>query len=544
MIAISAIPFVFVAASQAQSTTSKPHQHRSRAERIQRIENGFTPISLAPNEAPVKLTLQQIMQVSNVTQMSIAVIDDYRIDWAKGYGITDAGRPVTPQTLFPACSISKTITTLSALRLAEAGKLNLDEDVNRRLQSWKVPENEFTRERKVTIRRILTHTAGTVDNGFPGYKPGQPMPTLLQVLNGEKPADTAPVRVAYTPGNKQSYSGSGFLILQQLMIDVTGQPFRETVKESVFDPLRLKDSTYDPNLPPGRIATGRDRNGEPVPTYSGPELAVGGLWTTPSDLARIAIAVALSKHGRSRFLLSEKMTREMLRVQVNPDIQGAPAGGPETRTGLGWFLGDGSDPFRFEHSGVNIGFSTKLLMWDSGHGVVIMANNWAFETKILMRYVINAVAQEYGWSYRVPTFTRWPYADTVLLASAQLRGAEGAIAEYHELKKQWAEQQHKVGDLQVVWASNPPDYPPTQWDLYGIAKALDNPKHLYGAIEIEKLETEEYPRWAEAFRYLGELCARAGQRTPAIQAYEKVLELKPGDQDATEALNRLQKAAQ
>jgi len=178
-------------------------------------------------------------------------------------------------------------------------------------------------------------------------------------------------------------------------------------------------------------------------------------------------------------------------------------------------------------------------MWDSGHGIVIMADNWAFETEVLMRYVINAVAQEYGWSYRVATFTKWPYADTVLLASAQLRGVRAAIAEYRELKNRWAEQKRKVGDLQVVWASDPPDYPPTQWDLYGVAKALDNPKRLQDAIEIEKLETEEYPRWAEAFRYLGELYLRAGQRSLATEAYEKAVSLNPDDQDSIQALERL-----
>jgi CubicO group peptidase (beta-lactamase class C family) len=100
------------------------------SDHIRRIENGFAPVSLAPDEPPVKLDLRQIMEISNVSQMSIAVIDDYRIDWAKGYGLTDAGGPVTAHTLFPACSISKPVTTLAALRLVEQGKLSLDEDVN------------------------------------------------------------------------------------------------------------------------------------------------------------------------------------------------------------------------------------------------------------------------------------------------------------------------------------------------------------------------------------------------------------------------------
>src|SRR5262249_24586495 len=147
-------------------------------------------------------------------------------------------------TLFPACSISKPITAIAALRLVEQGKLSLDQDVNVKLKSWKVPENEFTRKEKVTLRRILTHTAGTTVHGYPGYPEGQPIPTLLQILDGEKPANTDPVRVDFVPGTKQRYSGGGFLILQQLLIDATGKQFPQIMQDLVLDKLGLKDSTF------------------------------------------------------------------------------------------------------------------------------------------------------------------------------------------------------------------------------------------------------------------------------------------------------------
>jgi CubicO group peptidase (beta-lactamase class C family) len=431
------------------------------------------------------------------------------------------------------------VTSLAALRMVESGSLDLDEDVNRRLTSWRVPESDLTREQKVTVRRILTHTAGTTDHGFPGYEPGAEEPTLLQVLDGQKPADTPPIRVSNTPGSRQSYSGGGFLILQQLMVDAAHEPFAMFVRQNVFDRLGLEECTYDPRSRHGSIASGRDRDGEAVPTRFGPELAVGGMWTTPSDLARIGIEMANSRNGRSNRILSRRMTQEMLRVQVNPQIPGAPAGDFGTETGLGVFIGPPSDPGRFEHSGVNVGFAARFLMWDSGRGIVIMINNWSFEGSVLMRYVTNAVAAEYGWSYRVPTFTRWPYANTVLLASAKLRGADAAIAEYFALKKESAEQAHRLGDLGVVWASDPPDYPPTQWDLYGLAKAIADPRRLADAIAIEKVETTEYPGWPEGFRYLAELCARSGDRAHAIEAYENVLRLSPEDQAARDALGRL-----
>src|SRR5262249_9653163 len=148
----------------------------------------------------------------------------------------------------------------------QEGKLSLDENVNLKLRSWKVPENEFTKEQKVTLRRILTHTAGTTVHGLIGYEQGQPIPTLVEILNGEKPANNAPIRVDFVPGSKQRYSGGGFMILQQLMIDVTGKPFPQTMRELVLDKLGLQDSTYEQPLPPSRaaaMASGRDVNGDP-----------------------------------------------------------------------------------------------------------------------------------------------------------------------------------------------------------------------------------------------------------------------------------------
>lgn len=527
--------------SVAQSQPAAPSG--AVKERIARIENAFPPISMGTNQPPIQLNLQQVMQISNVPGLSVAVIEHYKIAWAKGYGVTEAGgnTPVTVHTLFPACSISKPIAAMAALSLVEKGKLSLDEDVNRKLKSWKVPENEFTREQKVTLRRILTHTAGTTGWGFPGYPAGQPIPTLLQVLNGEKPANTEPVRVDFVPGTKQRYSGGGFLVLQQLMLDVTGKPFPQIMQDLVLDRLRLKDSTFEQPLPASRAGaavSGHNETGEPIAGKRtvNPEMAVGGLWTTPSDLGRIAIEVALSRQGRSNRVLSARMTREMLRLQVDPKIESA--GGSSMRMGLGWRLGDESDPGRFGHDGVNLGFRAELIMWDDGHGVVVMWNNWSFASQLVARYLINAIAKEYGWSYRVTPYTPALYADTELLAIAKLRGAQAAIDRYHELKKLSAEQKGKVPPA-VVFTSDPPDFAPNEWDLFGLANTIADPDHLQDAIAILKVEIQEYPRFSRAYRALASLYARTGEKAPAIEAYEKLLQLEPGDQDATAALKEL-----
>jgi CubicO group peptidase (beta-lactamase class C family) len=513
-------------------------------ERIARIENGFAPITLVANEPPVKLTLQQLMVISNVPGLSVAVFDNYKLDWAKGYGVTETGtaKRVTLHTLFQAASISKPISAMAVLRLVEQGKLSLDEDVNLKLKSWKVPENEYTKEQKVTLRRILTHTAGTTVHGFLGYEAGQPIPTMAQIFNGEKPANSKPIRVDFFAGTKQRYSGGGVMIEQQLMIDVTGKPFPQIMQEFVFDKLGLRNSTFEQSLPPSRTgaaATGHNETGESLPgkwnVY--PEMAVGGLWTTPSDLGRMAIEVALSKRGKSNRVLSAAMAREMLRLQVDPKIENVE-GGPTMRMGLGWMLGDESDPGWFSHGGVNPGFRAELAMSDSGQGVVVMVNNWSFASECVMRYLINNIVKEYGWSYRVTPYTPWPYADTVLLVTAKLRGTRAAITRYYELKKLSAEQKKGTPGA-VVWTSNPPDYPPNEWDLFGLANTIADSNHLKDAIEIMKVEVSEYPKWTPAYQGLAELYTRAGEKELAIQMYEKLLQLEPGERGAIEALKKL-----
>jgi CubicO group peptidase (beta-lactamase class C family) len=189
----------------------------------------ITRVKYAPDKPPLELTLQQFIKKYNIPGISVAVIDNYKVVWAKGFGVAVAGgtEPVTTTTLFQAGSISKPVATAGALWLVEHGKLSLDEDVNKKLKTWKVPENQFTATEKVTLRRLMTHTAGLTVHGFPGYAVGEPLPRLVQIFNGEKPANTEAIRVDFVPGSKRRYSGGGVTIEQQLMIDVTGQPFPE-----------------------------------------------------------------------------------------------------------------------------------------------------------------------------------------------------------------------------------------------------------------------------------------------------------------------------
>src|ERR1700739_2266513 len=176
-------------------TPASPKAQQDAAKKT--ATGGLTPDTLLvklqadPNQPPIELTLKQFMEKYNIPGMSVAVIDNYKIAWAGAFGVTAPGgtEPVTTSTLFQAGSISKPVAAVGAMWLVEHGKLSLDEDVNKKLKTWKVPENEFTKDQKVTLRRLMSHSAGLTVHGFPGYAVGAPRPTLLQVLDGMKPAN-------------------------------------------------------------------------------------------------------------------------------------------------------------------------------------------------------------------------------------------------------------------------------------------------------------------------------------------------------------------
>jgi CubicO group peptidase (beta-lactamase class C family) len=523
-ITLDSAHFIPVAAAQANSEPSV-----QVVERIQRVENGLAPVSLGENEPPLQLSLEQLMGLYKVPGLSLAVIDNYKIAWAKGYGVTEAGAatPVTTHTLFMAGSIAKTPTAAAALALVEQGKLSLDENVNQRLKTWKVPENEFTTQQKVTLRRILSHSAGLTVHGFPGYATDERLPTLLQVLNGENPANTAPVRVDFVPGTKWRYSGGGVLIEQQLMMDVTGKQFPQLMREMVFDRIGMNESTYEEPLPPARgaqAASGTYASGKTVPgkwhVYR--EMAAGGLWTTPTDLANFAIEIALSKQGKSNRILTEVMTREMLKTQM--DRVGEVALGNSQhvdRMGLGFFLGDESRPDLFGHIGDDEGFQAMLYMFgDSGQGAVIMANS---ENGILLGdLLLSIIANEYGWKNFVSSNRPQIGSSAVLLSVAQQKGVEAAIQAYWQLKKMKS-----------------PQYGLNRETLIGLGYSLLAGDNLQDAIEIMKLEVHEYPDYWNAYDSMGELYMNSGEKKLAIKNYEKSVELNPDNQSGIEALKKL-----
>ncbi len=480
----------------------------SEAARVARVEAGLAPLTV-PGEAPIRLSIPQLMEMYKVPGLSIAVFDKHALVWAKGYGVTQAGgsEPVTVDTLFQAASISKAVTALATMRYVEQGKWSLDENINERLVSWKVPDNTFTKEQKVTLRRLLSHSAGLTVHGFPGYAVTEPLPTVRQILDGEKPANTAPVRVDLVPGTRTRYSGGGTTVVQQMMVDQLQKPFPHIMREAVLEPLGLKHSTYEQPLPPAlaaRAAAGTDASGKSMEGrwHIYPEMAAAGLWTTPSDLARIAIEVSKARAGTSKRVVSQAMAKQMLTRQSEG-------------FGIGFELGEGTD--RFGHGGSNHGFRSTLIAFaDSGSGVAIMSNSDSGAQ--LFEVLVASLAAEYGWkSVSARAGSASLSADLI----ERLKGVDAALA--------WSKERRRDGPDREI----SPDV------LNNLGYRLLTEGKVAEAIKVFEANVALYPEDWNAYDSLAEGYMKAGRNEESIANYRKSLQLDPKNANAVKMLEKL-----
>jgi CubicO group peptidase (beta-lactamase class C family) len=331
--------------------------------------------------------------------VGIAVIDEYELDWAKGYGVLKAGDPaaVTTESLFEAASTTKLLVAATALHLVERGLLDLDADVNAYLKSWKIADNDFTQEQKVTLRLLLTHQSGLPMTNMAHDESAEP-PTLIQVLNGELPAMNSPAAVEFVPGMKWQYSNIGYVVIQRLLEDTAGKPLAQIMLETTFEPLGMQSSTLEYPLSvelQTKEIMPHDAEGQAhEPAMHPTALAQGGLMTTPSNLARFAIELMRAYQGESNLVVSQETVRKMFRpeLDLDPNILGMPIS-----VGLGVLLRGTGQELAFLHPGDNWpGASCWLVGFpEQGKGAVIMTNG--AKGNLLAMEVIAAIAKEYGW---------------------------------------------------------------------------------------------------------------------------------------------------
>jgi CubicO group peptidase (beta-lactamase class C family) len=323
-----------------------------------------------PPPAAALADIPALMEYYHVPGVSIAIVKDSKVDRLLVYGVSNQNtkEPVTASTRFQAGSISKPVAAVTALKFVQDGRIGLDENINDVLISWKLPSNSFTAIQNVTLRMLLNHTAGTTVHGFDGYQSTDQLPSLIQVLNGAPPANSAPIVVDKVPGQGYRYSGGGYVVMQQALIDLLGKPFATIAKETVLDPLAMTDSTYEQPLPAAQLlsaSSAHDSNGNVLQggSHIYPELAAAGLWTTPKDLALFLIELQLSIQGSSNQLISAALAAEML----------SPPPGSTYGLGLNTFNAGGEE--YFGHNGVNAGFQLAMLAHRSkGMAAVVMTN--------------------------------------------------------------------------------------------------------------------------------------------------------------------------
>jgi len=366
----------------------KKEQTKSVNDDINAIENGLLKVMQVKGETPEVYNIEERMKVHNVPGASIAVIENGKLKWAKGYGVanTNNNEKVDVNTLFQAGSISKPIAALAALKLIDEGTLNLDEDVSTYLKSWKIPDSKFTDTEKVTLRRLLTHTAGMTVHGFPGYTQKDSFPSINTVLNGK--GNTPAIFLDTIPGSFWRYSGGGYTVMEKIVEDISGMPLEDYMSKNILPQMEMTNSTYSQPLKEsmqGNVSAAYYGDGKIIEGlwHNYPEQAAAGLWTTPSDLAKYLIEIHNIYANDSDGVLSKDMVTKMLTKDKND-------------WGLGPSLRWDNDSLIFGHGGKNAGFTNDMMAFaKSGNGVIVMTS--ADNGGRLISEVLRSVSNHYNW---------------------------------------------------------------------------------------------------------------------------------------------------
>jgi len=398
------INFLLLLLQCLSAATARQPYSKAVNEQIARVETNLSGGMVIDGKL---YTLSERMKHYNVAGLSVAVIDNYQIVWAKGYGYADKNedRKVTANTLFEPGSISKSLNAVGILQLAQHGKLDLYQDINQYLVNWKFPYDTVSHGKKITTAQLLSHTAGLGVHGFPGYQRDSAIATVTDILDGRAPSNTEAVRSIAEPGKEARYSGGGILITQQMLTDLTKQRYEQYIYEHVLRPLGMTNSSY--NQPPvvsqrKNLATGYKSNGNEVPGkyFVYPEKAAAGLWTTPTDICKYILEIQQADQGKS----SKVSNQEMVKLHVTPY---------KNDVAMGTFIQNRNGEKYFDHTASNEGFSGLFIGGlTNGKGAAIFVNS---ENASILFELVNTIALVYNWSgFKKPEqITTVPVNDTI-----------------------------------------------------------------------------------------------------------------------------------
>jgi len=457
-----------------------------------------------------KWSLKERLAFYNINAVSIAVIKNYKVEWAKAYGYADVSekRKATVQTLFQAASISKSINSLGILKLVQEGKLDLNSDINNYLTTWKFPYDSLSKGKKISIANLLNHTAGLSVSGFGGYQKGKELPTVTEILDGLPPSNSGAVRSLFEPGLKSQYSGGGTTISQLILENVTGEKYEDYMMKNILQPLGMNESSF--NQPPlqnriNLLATGYEGNGKEVQGkyHIYPEKAAAGLWTNPSDLARYVIETQLSLLGKSNKIISKE--RSINRIENN----------------WGVFSDDFEGVKYFKHSGGNEGFVCHYIgSLEDGNGIVVMTNGRNFG---LINEIINSIATLNQWKNYPVVSQKEPVALTI--RQDCYKNIDKGIALYKNLKK-------NHGNDYNFSSEN---------ELNELGYEFLREGKVESALKLFDLNVHEFPGSSNVYDSRGEAYFRKNEYLLSKKDYLKVLELDPANQNAKEMLLKIEK---
>lgn len=575
--------------------------------RISQVENGLIPY--VPIQGFPSWNIYERMKFHRVPGVSIAVINNFKVEWAKGYGLADTTlkTPVTTQTLFSAGSISKLVMAAAAFQLIQEQKLSLDAPINQDLKTWKIPENDFTRKTPITLRMLLSHTAGTSQASYFGFTPDKKdLPNIVDILSGKPNAESRGVVVNSEPQKEFRYSGGGSMIAQMAIMDVTGETFDHFCDRVLFKALGMSNSTFAQPLP-GEFKKHAAWGCSYASWYKGmpyvyPQQAAAGLHTTATDLARFVVELQRAYQGKSKIWSAasvQTMTTPVAKVSE---------GGYLEEIGVGPFIlqraGNQSSKGRyFEFTGTNAGFVAYLIgNISEGYGAVIMLNS-GDDNNGLGKEIRRAIAQTYGWYNFLPEPilpVQWTDAELDRVSGRYRLGRDEVIYLRREGKHLLQsinettpvvcvpiakdsmvitdfnvkafftyDQNGKVAGVQNIYQNQPApkmaddEFAPREllkaqrWEeakgmlrdfklndsqiTYEIYNLLNRKPtaNLPAAKVLLELAQEQHPQSAMVFARWGDYHLKTGDRSAAIQAYQRAAQLDPADPELKAILGRL-----
>jgi CubicO group peptidase (beta-lactamase class C family) len=474
-------------------------------DKIKLFENNLNHWDKSKNK---KWTLIDRMTFYNINAVSVAVIKDYKVEWEKAYGYADVSEKklATTQTLFQAASISKSINSLGILKLVEEGKLGLDDDINNYLKDWKFPYDSISKDKKISIAKLLSHQAGLSTSGFAGYEKGKDLPTTIEILDGLKPANSNPVRSIFEPNLKFQYSGGGTTITQLILENITGEKYEDYMK-NILTSLKMNNSSY--NQPPSKeiekmLATGYYANNKEVygKYHIYPEKAAAGLWTNPTDLAKYIIETQLSLLGESNKILTKKMSAKRL------------------DNNFGVFLNDFNGVKYFAHSGSNEGFKCLYVgSFEDGNGMIVMTNG---STSNLMEEIVCSIASLNNWK-NYPLVSK---KESIILTIRKecYTNIDKGIELYKTLKK------NKTNEYSFS----------EEGELNLLGYEFLNDEKIDSAIKIFTLNVNEFPNSSNVYDSRGEAYFNKKEYLLSKSDYLKSLALDPTNQNGKEMLLKIE----